>query len=70
MWQPDTKKSLSKTFYNGLYLHSALQWRSQPKSDARIPIIPHATNLNVEPIFMKTYAKMPNLFGHAYMQYF
>ena len=46
------------------------QWRSQPKPDARAPLIPHATNLNVEPTFMKAHAKMPNLFGHTYMQYF
>ena len=48
-------------------IHTIKQWRSQPKPDARAPLIPHATNLNVEPTFMKAHAKMPNLFGHAYV---
>ena len=33
-----------------------MQWRSQPKPDARAPLIPYATNLNVEPTFMKAHA--------------
>ena len=49
---------------------SIMQWHSQPKPDARAPLILHATNLNVEPTFMKAHVKMANLLGHAYMQYF